>query len=126
MTFSRRQGLAWAALLLVLFGATAPVGAATQASKPTTSAPAGKAAQPPARFVPRPKVPLKDQMDVNHASRAALMKLPGVTGALADKVIAGRPYLAKTKLVTQGVLPNELFQQIRDHVYAGGPLPAGK
>ena len=126
MTFSRRQGLAWAALLLVLFGATAPVATASQASKPTTASAAGKPAQPPARFVPRPKVPLKDQMDVNHASRAALMKLPGITGALADKVIAGRPYLAKTRLVTQGVLPNELFQQIRDHVYAGGPLPAGK
>ena len=125
MIFSRRQGCAWA-VLLGLLGATAPVGAATPASKPTTPSPAGKSAQPQARFVPRPKVPLKDQVDVNHASRAALMKLPGVTGALADRIIAGRPYLAKTKLVTQGVLPNALFQQIRDHVYAGGPLPAGK
>lgn len=88
----------------------------------TTPAPAAKAgtAIPKPTFGPMPQpLPLSEQVDVNHATKAALMKLPGVTSALADKIIANRPYLSKAKLVTKGVVPFPVFQGFRDHVYTG-------
>src|SRR3972149_5788560 len=39
-------------------------------------------------------------VDINSASKAELKKLPGISGAAADKIIAGRPYLSKANLVT--------------------------
>jgi DNA uptake protein ComE-like DNA-binding protein len=78
----------------------------------------------PAQALPAPKprkVARKDQVDMNNASKASLKKLPGITDDLADKIIAGRPYLSKTKLVTKGVLSNDLFQRIREGIFVGAP-----
>ncbi len=40
-------------------------------------------------------------LDVNTATREQLISLPGVTGAEADRVIAGRPYDDPSELVTR-------------------------
>jgi len=83
------------------------------------------AAQGTARSAPSTsKAPKAKLVDVNTASKAALMKLPGIDGPLADKIIAGRPYLSKAKLVTQKVLPVDAWQKLRGLIVAGAPLPA--
>jgi len=57
-------------------------------------------------------------VDINSAGKAELKKLPGVGDAQADKIIAGRPYLSKAKLVTQNVLPRETYEGLKALVIA--------
>ena len=63
--------------------------------------------------------PAGDLVDLNHASKEALKKLPGITDALADQIIAGRPYLSKSKVVTQKVLSMGIYMAIKDRIIAG-------
>ncbi len=56
--------------------------------------------------------------DLNGASKEALMKLPEVTAALADKIIAGRPYLTKAHLITHDVIPYAVYDKIKDRIVA--------
>jgi DNA uptake protein ComE-like DNA-binding protein len=72
----------------------------------------------PSRAIAKPK-PALDMVDVNHASKADLKKLPGITDALADKIIAGRPYVSKSKLVTQKVVAEGIYMAIKDRIIAG-------
>jgi hypothetical protein len=65
----------------------------------------------------RPKV-VDHYVDINSATRKELMTLPGVGRAEADKIIANRPYLTKTELVTKGVLPTGPFLSLKHQVVA--------
>ena len=44
------------------------------------------------------------KVDLNSASREALIKLPGVGEAIADKIIAARPLKSKDELVSKGIV----------------------
>lgn len=57
-------------------------------------------------------------VDINRASKAQLKKLPGVDDAIADKIIAGRPYLTKAHLVTHNILSSTHYAQIKDQIIA--------
>lgn len=94
--------------------ATAPAPAAHPSAcpaKPMTSVPTGK--------------PAAGLLDINAASRQELTKLPGVTEPLARRIIAGRPYLSKAKLVSRHVISMDLFQRIRTLIVVN-PAPAPK
>jgi hypothetical protein len=69
----------------------------------------------PARH--RPTV-VEHYVDLNSASRKELMTLPGIGKAEADRIIANRPYLVKTDLVSKNVLPVGPFLSIRYLVVA--------
>jgi DNA uptake protein ComE-like DNA-binding protein len=57
-------------------------------------------------------------VDLNHASREVLKKLPGMTDAYADAIIAKRPYKSKADLVTKNAIPLSYYQSIRKLVAA--------
>ena len=61
-------------------------------------------------------------VDINGANKAALMKLPGITGADADKIIADRPYGSKTWLVTNQVIAESVFYAIKPLIEAKQPF----
>lgn len=63
-------------------------------------------------------------IDINSASRAELKKLPWIGDAEADRIIAGRPYLSKAKLVTHKILPAGVYQAIRHRIVAIQPAAA--
>ena len=65
---------------------------------------------------PSPK-PAAKPIDANHATREALLKLPGLDAAAVDKIIKGRPYLSKAQLFTQGALTRPQYETIRTRVY---------
>ena len=65
------------------------------------------------------KKPTGPLVDINHASKADLMKLPGMTEAYADKLIAKRPFKTKAHMVTQDAIPYGLYTSIKDKVEAG-------
>src|ERR1700681_2774750 len=57
-------------------------------------------------------------LNVNTATREQLLSLPGVTGAEADGVIAGRPYDDPGQLVTRRILPQGKYDKIADRLTA--------
>jgi DNA uptake protein ComE-like DNA-binding protein len=55
-------------------------------------------------------------IDLNHATRQQLETLPGITPAVARKIIAGRPYSVPADLVTRNVVSQDEFDQISGSV----------
>ena len=91
-------------VLPILLAALVPVAGAAEQKKP-----AAPAAAKPA------KAPL---VDLNTADRAALVALPGVGEAYADKIIAGRPYKNKSELVSKKVVPEAAYHKFSALVIA--------
>ena len=57
-------------------------------------------------------------LDLNSASRAELMKLPAVGEAIADKIIAGRPWKSKYDLVVKKVVTRSAYDKFSKYVVA--------
>jgi DNA uptake protein ComE-like DNA-binding protein len=76
--------------------------------------------KPRARVKPDPAT----LVDINSASKAELKKLPNVDDATADKIIAGRPYLSKSKLVTRDIIPRLLYEGLKTKIIAKQDLRA--
>ncbi len=64
-------------------------------------------------------------VDINSAKKAELIKLPGISIADADKIIAGRPYGSKAWLVTHKILPDAKYQAVQGWVVAKQPFADG-
>lgn len=109
--------VATALLLSVSFSMSAEqkASAPNSASKPASSAVAG-AKQVKAKIAAQPlKIRL---VDINNAGRNELMTLPGVTDAVADKIIAGRPFGSKAQLTTRGLVPRDVYENLKGLVIA--------
>jgi competence protein ComEA len=101
-------------LLLAVPAAMLSAQQSGSASKaPATS---GQTAKPQTQK-PAPK-PAADLMDINSATKEQLMTLPGIGDALAAKIIAGRPYKAKTELKTKKVLPAATYDKVAAKIIA--------
>lgn len=95
-------------LATVLLGALAlaPVGAVAQATKP-----------------PAAPAPATDLIDINTADKAKLMTLDGIGDARSDAIIKGRPYRAKNELADKGIIPEAVYDKIKDRIIARQPPP---
>ncbi len=60
--------------------------------------------------------PPASTVDLNSASRDQLVTLPGITGARARKIIAGRPFTTPDDLVTRNILTQDQFDRISGRV----------
>ena len=57
-------------------------------------------------------------LDINHASKAQLESLPGISAATADRIIANRPYARRDDLLSQGILTRREYERISDQLTA--------
>lgn len=64
---------------------------------------------------PSPDKPL----NLNSASKAQLMSLPGIDDAAADRIIAGRPYSSGHQLLDRHIVSREEYNKIADSVTIG-------
>ena len=62
--------------------------------------------------------PPEARIDINHASTAELLKVPGMTPSWAGRIVRFRPYRTKQDLLDRGVLPSDVYDRIKDYVIA--------
>jgi DNA uptake protein ComE-like DNA-binding protein len=65
-------------------------------------------------------VPPEARIDINHASEAELLKVPGMTRTWELRIVRFRPCRRKQDLLDMGVVSGEVYDRIKDHVIAQG------
>lgn len=59
-----------------------------------------------------------DLIDINSATEAQLSTLPGVAKARSEAIIKGRPYKGKDELLTKKIVPENVYNDIKDKIIA--------
>jgi competence protein ComEA len=129
-----RRNLFIGALLAVLL--TLPLLAAAQGESGTPAAPAPeKPAQPAASATAaKPKASTTSsahhashvsmpKVNLNSATKQELVKLPGITDEIADKIIAARPFKSRSELVDKKLISQAEYNKVHEHITVKAPEP---
>lgn len=92
--------------LVILFGAVALAVAPRVFSQSTTTGSSTASSKKSALI------------DINSASADELDSLPGIGPVMAQKIITGRPYRAKTDLLTRKIIPQSAYEKIKGQIIA--------
>lgn len=97
-------GLALMFISSMAYGADPKVATKTTATKATEQKAAGK-----------------ELIDINTATKEQLRAIPGVGDVYAQKIIDGRPYAKKDQLKSKKILPDSLYDKVKDRIIAKQP-----
>ena len=59
-----------------------------------------------------------DLIDINTATEAQLSTLPGIAKARSEAIIKGRPYKGKDELLAKKIVPENVYNDIKDKIIA--------
>jgi len=113
-------------LILVLLGAAAAllIGLAGLAGPAMAKSPAPAASSQSTHSSPDAKgssgtsTPASAPIDINSASKSELKTLPGIGDARADAIIEHRPYRGKNELADKKIVPQNVYNEIKDRIIA--------
>ncbi|TMJ47422.1 MAG: helix-hairpin-helix domain-containing protein [Alphaproteobacteria bacterium] len=94
-----------------------PVGAQTPSPPKSPSSPAATAPSPTEKATGKPEQ-ARELIDINSASAEELDKLPGVGPARAEAIISHRPYHGKDDLTNRKIIPENVYNEIKDKIIA--------
>ena len=57
-------------------------------------------------------------IDINRATPAELKSIPGIGDAYSAAIVKGRPYANKAQLKSKGVVPDGVYEKIKDKIIA--------
>lgn len=84
---------------------------------------AAKKAKAPATARKTPAAPARTKgklkpVDINSATKEEISFMLGIDVSLAAKIVAGRPYPTKARLLTKNIVTAEVYASIKDRVIA--------
>ena len=79
---------------------------------------ATKKAAAPAAAPAKADAPKAELMDINSASEKELATLKGIGDVRAKAIVKGRPYKGKDELVQKKIVPQNVYNDIKDQVIA--------
>jgi DNA uptake protein ComE-like DNA-binding protein len=88
---------------------------ATSGQAPAAQAPAAPAAKP---AVPSSGAAQGALLDINSAAASDLQALPGIGPARAEAIVKGRPYKGKDELHRKKIIPENVYDGIKDRIVA--------
>ena len=91
------------------------VGGVAFAQAPATQPSGAPMAKSGAMMSSAPKAPL---IDLNSAPKADLVALKGIGDKRADDIIKGRPYKGKDELVQKKIIPQGVYDGIKNQIIA--------
>jgi len=106
--------VAFASMLSATAFAAQGTTTATSTEKATTSTSAMKSETGKTHMHKMKEPPV----DLNSASKEELEKLPGIGDAIADKIIAARPFKSKSELVSKKIVTKREYAKFKSHVTA--------
>ena len=97
------------------------------AAEQTKTPPKAPAKAEAAKTTETKSAPAKQELvDINSASDAELKAIPGLGDAYIAKIVVNRPYANKTQLVSRKVIPESVYEKIKDRIIAKQPKKADK
>ncbi len=66
----------------------------------------------------KPAPPPEARVDINHATVAELLKVPGMTATWAGRIVRFRPYRTKQDLLDRGVVTSQVYDRTKDFIIA--------
>jgi|SRR5689334_16402547 len=87
-----------------------------EAPKAKTEAPKAAPAKP--AEAPKAEAPKGELMDINSASEKELATLKGIGDARAKAIVKHRPYKGKDDLVKKKIVPQNVYDDIKDQIIA--------
>jgi competence protein ComEA len=83
-----------------------------------TAAPSAPAARAPAATTAPSSAPQAALIDINSATKDQLQTLKGIGPARADDIVKGRPYRGKDELLSKKLVPENVYNDIKDQIIA--------
>ncbi len=119
----RKPTLAALAILALAAGPALAQAPATGGQPPGGQAPAAQSPAAPAAPAAKPAAAPSGAaqgalLDINSAAASDLQALPGIGPARAEAIVKGRPYKGKDELHRKKIIPENVYNGIKDRIVA--------